>query len=72
MLLRLMCPIRRCLRSAEAVCMATPQVVTPRSRELSTQCPIFTSMEHNLLPVEACYDRGTTFRLKCFLNDGAP
>ena len=20
----------------------------------------------------ACYDRGSTFRLKCFLNDGAP
>ena len=42
--------------------------------------PLLFSEAHNHLrgstyaisPKDGCYDRGSTFRLNCFLNDGAP
>ena len=47
--------------------------------EFPTSVVVFVAYGHMLrsrrtpwLKKDACYDRGSSFRLKCFLNDGAP
>ena len=59
--------------------MHAAAVIISCEMEFPTLAVVFLAYGHMLrfkrtpwLKKDACYDRGSSFRLKCFLNDGAP